>query len=100
VNPTIVLSAEISLVYVLHSSGCHGRLTGGRIERVGATGLRVYNAYDSLFEYLSGNALRSWCVIDLHGKPMAGWNAVLPQDMYIVVSYAEHQNDKAIGASE
>lgn len=97
-NSTLTLSPEISLVYVLRESGCHGRLTGGKIERVGEQGLKVFDGYDSLIEYISGEALRSWCVIDLNGVPIEEWNSVLPEDIEDVLSYALNQYDRSVGA--
>jgi hypothetical protein len=79
---------------VLHESGCRGRLTSGRIERVGKRGLNVYDTYGNLFEYLSGDALRSWCVFNDRGLPVEDWCNILPGDMEEVVSYARHLSEK------
>ena len=62
------------MLFVLSRSGCLGHLTSGRIERVGPTGLNVYSEFDgSLNEYISGDNLRSWCVLGGDGKPLPGW---------------------------
>jgi hypothetical protein len=52
------LSHDLALVYVLHRSGCVGRLNSGRVSRDGATGLNVYDLYGRLIEYLSGSTSR------------------------------------------
>lgn len=84
-NPSYPLSIEAPLSYVLRLSGCHGRITTGRIER-SVEGLNVYDAQGSLFEYLCGNALRSWCVIDPMGVPVSGWSHIEPEDVHAVLS--------------
>jgi hypothetical protein len=82
------LSSEVSLVYVLGQSGCHGRLTAGTVERIGPKQIRVYDAYGAPFEYLSGHALRSWCVMDVHGTPLEQWNEMLPADRDGLLAWA------------
>jgi hypothetical protein len=41
-----------------------------------------------LFEYLSGEALRSWCVIDFNGRQLEAWQSVLPQDAEAIRAYS------------
>ena len=71
------------LVYVLHPSGLVGRLASGRISRDGFGSLAVYDRYGRAIEYLSGPAgnIRSWCVMDLAGKPVDGWSDVKSEDL-------------------
>ena len=92
------ISPETSLIYVRQESGCHGQLTGGTIERIGPNKIKVYDAYGALFEYLSGDALRSWCVIDVHGMPIEEWSFVLPEDVDDIAAYALWQNESAYPA--
>jgi len=84
----IDLSLETSLVYVLQKSGCRGRLTIGHVERLPGAALDVYDQYGSLIGYLSGNALRSWCVLDKAGIPVQGWIDVMPDDILVVLSHS------------
>ena len=84
----LTLSPETSLVYVLRESGVLGRLTSGRVEKDGPGRVNVYHAHGALFNYLSGTALRSWCVVNIHGMPLPDWNAVLTEDIGRVVAYA------------
>lgn len=93
-HPKLSLSPEVSLVYVRQESGCHGQLTGGTIERVAPNKIKVYDAYGTFFEYLSGDALRSWCVIDVHGMTLEDWSAVQPEDVDDVAAYALGQNEE------
>ena len=77
----IVLSDEAALVYVLAESGVRGKLTSGRIERNPSGALDVFDARGDWFEYLSGEKLRSWCVVGPEGKPIDGWGEILPEDL-------------------
>lgn len=86
--PAITLSAETSLVYVLHESGCRGRLTAGRIERTRSGALDVFDEHGERVGYLSGIALRSWCVMDAAGVPIADWSEIMPEDVATVLSYS------------
>jgi len=76
-------SHDLALVYVLHRSGCVGRLNSGRVSRDGATGLNVYDSYGRLVEYLSGSTsrVRSWCVVESTGNPVQGWLSVSIEDV-------------------
>ena len=77
------LSHDLALLYVLHRSGCAGRLNSGRVSRDGATGLNVYDSYGRLIEYLSGSTsrVRSWCVVESTGNPVKGWHSVSIEDI-------------------
>jgi hypothetical protein len=77
------LSHDLALVYVLHRSGCVGRLNSGRVSRHGATGLNVYDAYGRLIEYLSGSTshVRSWCLVESTGNLVQGWHSVSIEDV-------------------
>jgi len=70
------------LVYVLRPSGLVGRLASGRVVRHESGGLVVYDAYGKITEYLSepGGKVRSWCLLEPHGKPVDGWSEVLEED--------------------
>ncbi len=82
----MVLSAEVMLVYILADSGVRGHLTSGRIERNPCGKLIVFDAHGERFEYLSGNRLRSWCVIGCDGQPIDGWREILPEDLPKILS--------------
>ena len=76
-----VLSDEAILVYILTETGVRGHLTEGKIRR-GPTGrLDVFDARGNRIDYLSGNRLRSWCLVDALGKPIDGWREILPEDL-------------------
>ena len=77
----MVLSDQACLVYVLAESGVRGKLTSGRIERNPSGGLDVFDQHGDKFDYLSGDRLRSWCVVGVEGKPIDGWGEILPQDL-------------------
>ena len=76
-----VLSEKAVLIYILAESGVRGRLTSGRVERTGAGTLDVYDTWGNRIDYLSGNKLRSWCVVGAGGKPIDGWREILPEDV-------------------
>ncbi len=76
-----MLSDQAVLVYILAESGVKGRLTSGRVERNPAGKLTVFDARGEPFDYLSGNRLRSWCVLGPEGKPVDGWREILPEDL-------------------
>jgi hypothetical protein len=78
---SIYLSSEVSLVYVLSESGVRGQLTSGRIERNGLRAVDVFDARGEWFEYLSGEKVRSWCVMGPKGEPIDGWREILPEDL-------------------
>jgi hypothetical protein len=77
----MVLSDDVYLVYVLAESGVRGKLSSGRIERNSTGGLDILDARGERFDYLSGDRLRSWCVIGTEGRPIEGWGEILPQDL-------------------
>ena len=77
------LSHDLALVYVLHRSGCVGRLNSGRVSRHGATGLNVFDAHGTLIGYLSGDTgrVRSWCLVGPMGNLAPGWHSVSIEDV-------------------
>ena len=77
----MVLSEDVFLVYVLAESGVRGHLTCGRIERQSSGKLTVFDVRGDRFEYLSGERIRSWCVVGPDGKPVDGWSEILPEDL-------------------
>jgi hypothetical protein len=79
---SMVLSPDLTLVYVLHPSGLVGRLAAGRVSRRQPGELMVYDAYGRIIEYLSepGGKVRSWCLLGPAGKPLDGWSRVLEHD--------------------
>jgi hypothetical protein len=77
----MVLSDAASLVYILAGSGVKGHLTSGRIERGPSGTLEVFDALGNSFEYLSGERLRSWCVLGPDGDAIDGWREILPEDL-------------------
>ena len=77
----MVLSDEVCLVYVLAESGVRGKLTSGRIERNPCGRLDVFDHHGEKFDYLSGDRLRSWCVVGVEGKQIDGWGEILPEDL-------------------
>jgi hypothetical protein len=76
----MILSDEVSLVYVLAESGVRGKLTSGRVERSLAGELDVFDPHGNKFAYLSGRRLKSWCVVGADGEPMDGWGKILAED--------------------
>lgn len=78
----MVLSPDLTLVYVLRPSGLVGRLASGRISRNGSDGLAVYDRYGRIIEYLSGpkGNVRSWCLMGPAGNPVDGWSEVREED--------------------
>jgi hypothetical protein len=78
----MVLSRDLTLVYVLRPSGLVGRLASGRVARRQAGELLVYDAYGRIIEYLSepGGKVRSWCLLGPTGRPLDGWSQVLEPD--------------------
>jgi hypothetical protein len=77
----MVLSDRAVLVYILAESGVRGHLTSGRIERNPSGKVDLFDARGERFEYLSGERLRSWCVVGPDGKPVDGWGEILPEDL-------------------
>lgn len=75
------LSDDAVLVYVLAESGVRGRLNSGSIERGSGGTIEVFDVFGKRFDYISGNRLRSWCVMDAQGKTLDGWREILPQDL-------------------
>lgn len=76
-----VLSENAFLVYILADTGVRGQLKTGWIERGPDGTLNVYDARGTRFDYLSGNRLRSWCLVNGQGKPMDGWQETRPEDL-------------------
>ncbi len=74
----MILSTDYVLSYVLRDSGVLGRLTSGRIEKEN-DGLRVYNTFGEVNEYVSGFKLRSWRVCRA-GIAIPDWSHVSPED--------------------
>lgn len=77
----MTLSDEAVLVYILAGSGVRGRLTSGTIQRDSSGNLGVFDARGERFDYLSGEKLRSWCVLGPQGDPVDGWQQILPEDI-------------------
>jgi hypothetical protein len=75
----MTLSIDCVLLYVLRGSGVLGRLTSGRIECHEGEGIRVYDRFDCLNDYVSGARLRSWSVF-CSGCPIPEWSHVMPED--------------------
>ena len=81
ISNNMPLSDTAVLIFVLHRSGCVGRLTSGRIERDGPDGLNVYTGPGGCRnDYISGSNLRSWCVLGPDGKPISGWCEIAAED--------------------
>jgi len=78
-DKSMTLSNECVLVYVLRNSGVTGRLTSGKIEFHPGDGLRVYDSFGTLNEYISGARLRSWTVLR-NGLACLEWSHVIPED--------------------
>jgi hypothetical protein len=79
-NPRLLLSNECFLVYILRDSGVRGHTTSGIVERISTNRINVYDSHGALLEYFSGDALRSWCVVDLKDKPVDAWLHIAPED--------------------
>jgi len=77
----MVLSDQVSFVYILAESGFRGHLIAGYIERNSTGALDVFNAWGEWFEDLSGKRLRGWCLVGPDGTPVDGWREILPQDL-------------------
>ena len=90
-NPSLILSIELFLIYVLRASGCHGRLTSGRVERTSSRTIDIYNETDTRLDYFSGDRLRSWCVLNQDGMPHEDWKAVQSEDVDHMISSAMRQ---------
>jgi hypothetical protein len=86
---SIILSPELFLVYILRQSGCSGQLTAGTVQRSGPCRLNVFDEHGKPFDYVSGDALRTWCVIDPAGKPVEGWSEIMAGDLPALVSHIE-----------
>ena len=79
-TPSLPLSDDLVMVYIMRDSGCMGRFTSGRIERAGPTGVSVYDRNGAFVEYFSGTRTRSWCVFGPDGQRVEGWCEVTPED--------------------
>ena len=84
----MVLSPDLTLVYVLRPSGLVGRLASGRVSRRESGELVVYDPYGRTIEYLSepGGKVQSWCLLGPTGKPVEGWSKVLDHDQALVLT--------------
>ena len=67
-TPTLLLSGDLVMVYVLRDSGCVGRFTSWRVEPAGSGGLKFYDRRGDLVEYFSGTKIKSWCVFGPDGR--------------------------------
>ncbi len=74
------LSFDCVLLYVLRHSGCAGRLSHGRVERLGSTELNVYDSSGDRIEYISGKRTSSWCLLGPDNYPIDGWCEIHPED--------------------
>jgi len=53
----------------------------GWIERSGAVGIHVHTGFDrTVNNYISGDNLRSWCVLGSDGEPLPGWCEIAAED--------------------
>jgi hypothetical protein len=84
--PSLVLSDDLAMVYVLRDSCCVGRFTSGRIERTRSGGLNFYDRGGDLVEYFSGTKIRSWCVFGPDGRQVDGWYEATPEDSLRIFS--------------
>lgn len=87
----LILSPDLTLVYVLNPSGLVGRLAAGRVSRHDGGELVVSDAYGRIIEYLSepGGKVRSWCLLGPAGKPVDGWSQVLEHDRVRVFPFKD-----------
>jgi hypothetical protein len=76
-----VLSFDAVFIYILAETGVRGHLTSGRVQRGPDGTVELFDVYGRRFDYLSGNKLRSWCVVDAAGRPLDGWREILPEDL-------------------
>jgi hypothetical protein len=81
------LSREAVFVYVLNT-GVAGRLMFGRVERHDGTGVNVYDSSGQFLSYISGNRIRSWCIVGPGGRTISSWSSVLPGDREKIFSNA------------
>jgi hypothetical protein len=79
-TPSLQLSDDLAMVYIMRDSTCMGRFTSGHVERTGPRGLRVYDRNGVFLEYFSGPRLRSWCVFGPEGRQVEAWSEVTPED--------------------
>lgn len=49
--------------------------------------MNVYDQYDRLWDYLSGEAFRTWFVLDNSGVPLKEWAHIMPDDFEFARSY-------------
>jgi hypothetical protein len=76
-TPSLTLSDDFVMIYIMRDSGCMGRFTSGRVERTGSAGLNFYDRDGAFVEYFSGTRIRSWCVFG----PLERWCEVTPEDL-------------------
>jgi hypothetical protein len=67
-------------VYILAATGVRGHLSAGRIQRGPGRSLDVFDQTGKRIDYLSGDRLRSWCVLGPEGAPVEGLGEILPED--------------------
>ena len=84
--PSLPLSDDLVMVYIMRESGCMGRFTSGRVERTGPRGVSVYDRSGDFVEYFSGPRIRSWCVFGPEGQRVEGWCEVTPEDLPRILS--------------
>ena len=84
-TPSLLLSDDVVMVHIMRNSGCMGRFTSGRVERMGQSGLSVYDRNGVLVEYFSGTSIRSWCAFGPEGR-IEGWCDVAPEDLSRILS--------------
>jgi hypothetical protein len=87
------LPVERSLVYVLNGTGVRGRLTAGTINHIGAKEISVYDEHGRLMDYVSGDRLRSWSLVDLNNSPKGEWHCIAPEDSQATFSLDSQLGD-------
>lgn len=87
-TPSLLLSDDLVMVYIMRDSGCTGCFTSGRVERTGQRGLSVYDRNGAFVEYFSGTGMRSWCTFGAGGQRVEGWSEVTPEDLPRILARA------------
>jgi hypothetical protein len=92
------LSITNVLVFFLRRSGVMGKLTSGRIEWDGSAGLKVYSGpMAEINDYISGDNLRSWCILGADGNPKPGWQQIENDgDRHAILGKCERNADSSI----
>ena len=75
-----------------------GKLTSGRIEWDGSAGLKVYSGpMAEINDYISGDNLRSWCILGADGNPKPGWQQIENDgDRHAILGKCERNADSSI----